>query len=512
MTELDLARQLVTYVDATTEPAAPAVDRPVEVVVLEPPADPPSRRWLIAVAAVAVLLLMGALALAGIRGEDAVEELDDETVSSTTVPARLASAIATAERYFEAWSTNDDETVRELQSPDAADPDRERNLIRWWFLTGSGGEDMIWPSAPCEVAPAGDQPDGVRVECPIRIGDPVARALGLDELTWAATVGDDGVVRRDAEPVADGRRSVVPVWQVYSDYLADYLPTQPGCDPDDREPGTVVVQAGLPLDALCAQVAVQIADAVALWVEHLDAAPELSASALRGVWENTSGFAGLVVHFRDGDTFSIGNAGRLDDAGAFTWGTYSLDGDVLRFVTSPDAGECADATWTWRVAMPIDGLLEVDVAAGPCSETAHWRWARISPSSPAGSSITPEVAPGELREPVGVVAGVWHRVGAGDVLVVSRSGEYALTDDGDLARPVDRGSVVSARPGEWVFTSDGGGACPAGTSWVWQEVRVPVGAGDRPPTAPFVADEIAAPLCGIDGAPSTWRRVSPLAR
>lgn len=528
MADLDLARQLVAYLDATTEPVTSVHSEDGGLVLAPEPDEPRAPRWLVAAAAVAVVAALGVLLALTTGGDRAVDEIDRPEPSpslpapSLPTPTSVDQADGAAERhrvaidraaqYFEALSTNDAETVLALSDPTIVDDTAETDLVRWWWATAwPTGERTVWPSGACGAADADD--GGVRVTCPVTVTDPVADAVGLDDLTWSATVGDDGLVRREPAPVDTDDGTYQAVWREYAEYLATYRGAEYAdvCDPASAA-GSPAPGGWLVLNGRCAQSVVRVSDMVALLALHGEQAPAvLAAETLVGHWVNTEGFDGLFVDFRTDGTFSIGNTGELGD-GAFASGTYEVEVATIRFTVSPTSSGCRGETWSWRGRAPVDGMLEVDtIPNGGCVEDAHWQWVRVSPASPAAVTLDtglPDVGAVD-RTPAPIVPGIWLRLGTSEVLAIAPDRSYLLTRSGDTLAPVDRGEVVEVEPGIWAFTSAGGGECAAGSTWTWADVSMPGGVLDRGSTLDVSIAATATPTCGGADTPAEWLLLSP---
>lgn len=534
MADLDLARQLVAYVDATTEPVAPPSRFTEEdVLVLSPDRRPqPRRPWIMAAAAAAVLLVGGLLLL--IAADEPAQQLEEPlpppspptpTAAPQTVPdavddvgggrsEREQVALDTAASYLAAISANDDDAVLSMSDPATVDAAVETNAVRWWWATAWPlGERVSWPSGACEVTGVATA-EGVPVTCPIEVTDPVAAEIGIAPLSWSMVVGDDGFVRLDSAPAGLDGSSYESVWSEYADYLATYRSAAYAteCDPAQVEAADSRAVAGMILNGRCAQLALRVVDVVDLWIAHRPSAPTaLDGAALTGYWTSTDGFNALFVDLRRDGTFTIGNTGRIGDADAFAFGTYDIDGDAIRFTVDPSSNECVGETWTWEVAVPFDGLMEVDVQDnGGCAAAVQWQWTRVSPISPAGRELAPADTGVTSHMAAPLTPGIWLRLGTGEVVAIDNDRTYLVTSDGDTRSPADTGTVSAAEPGTWTFTSDGSGACEAGATAVWTDVTMPHGALDLGSPIEVSLSATDTPTCGSDaGGPTEWLLLAP---
>lgn len=549
MTDLDLAEQLVAYVDATTEPvvvvtSAAADDRSSIMDISHHSASDESwdRRWLVAVAALAVLALVGAVVLVagGSESPDRLEIPADDPVAPNVIsvpgptdgapgadgdapsgpgevdPVRAAAAVAAAEEYFAAFAAGDHAVVIGASDPAAIDASAEEQLVGWWSQAAWPGRSHPgWPGAPCAAV---DEPaaDVVLVQCDTPVGDPVATALGLDALVWEVEVFDGAMVRRTAEPLANGRSVYWPVWRAYRDYIDAFRPDETtACDPATSDTPTAVVPAGLALTVECGSLTATVANRVADWVDRgRPAVVPLSEEYLHGYWLNTAGFSSLFVDFRRDGTYTVNRRGPAH-AGVASDGTYEVTADDTVVLTEA-AGEgkrCPGDLWTWTGAATDDGVMRIDAVAPTCGEDyeGDWEWTKVSPVSTAGSALPA----GELEvEPVAVgentdVNGLWLRVGTGEVLSIGLDGTYLFTDTGDSLAPLDAGTYSIGAPGVVTFTSDGTGECGVGETWTWTGVTTAVDLQrENDPRGTTMRADLA-PLCGSIGGGDDWRLLTP---
>jgi hypothetical protein len=121
--------------------------------------------------------------------------------------------------------------------------------------------------------------------------------------------------------------------------------------------------------------------------------PPPTASELAGIWYSPE--APLVAFGPDG-RFLIDNKGNLDTTPAVR-GTYEVVGDTSTF-TIGGGGACTPTdSWTWQTSLSEEGLLHVvhgKEAGGNCRvpSGSEWTLIRVSPSSPASSEASAEIA------------------------------------------------------------------------------------------------------------------------
>ncbi len=308
MGDIDLAEQLVDYLDATTEPVAfrtgrrtlddaPGVElrRSMDVRI-----ERSSRVWLAAAAAVAVIGVVGAIAIATSRSDvdddlvpsgpptpSAVDSLPGVTESSeppSTEPpldGDDAEAIAFAEAYFTSMAAGEADEVIARSDLTTLAPEKEAALTQWWSVAAWPElEHPGWPSGDCSLAPVPAVDDSVTVLCPLEVGDPVAVELGVASLVWTVSVARDGSVTRGAEPNAPDFKTYGAVWSAYRDYIDVHAPEGgTACDPAEYDSGAIWSAGGLALTGPCAEVTSALADAVAEWIGNGRPSPGTAAAA-----------------------------------------------------------------------------------------------------------------------------------------------------------------------------------------------------------------------------------------
>ena len=486
---------------------------------------------MLASATAMILLVVGALALFA-NGADtdapAADTTHPETTQRSTIE-REQDAIDIATTFFAAFGRGDVDAVVGLSDSILPNAAAESELVRWWSTSAWPTQTATgWPDGACRSRAANDT-GPVLVDCPLTVADPVAVALGADELLWSAEVSDDGSVRRRAEPLTAANGTYAPVWQAYAQHLSMYQPTQYAavCDPAASPASEAFSSSGLALTGACAAVTSAASGEVAAWIT--DGRPEPAADptttttqpaelpmtpdSLAGYWTNvggpTSGFTALLVDFRRDGTFTIGNSGALGD-GSFAGGTFAVEGDTIVF--TGHGGGCDGETLVWTATRFAGGRLDVDVTPnGGCAPDASWNWVRVSPASAAGlelregTSGAPPSAPEAARD----LVGIWLRLGTGEVLAIDARGSYLVTTAGDTLSPDDSGRIQIEAPGVVVFTSDGSGVCQADETWTWTDVATaPDLLRDGNPRGTTMRTATSE-LCGSSESPSVWRLLSP---
>ncbi len=536
MADVDLERQLVDYVDATTTPVTHPAPLRTEMIMLAPDRNEPSRRiWMSAAAAAAAIIAVGALVFAATRDGDS-EPADEPPPATSEQPApettvavgpREQAAIDAAAAYWRAWSDGDADAVLAASDTTELAVQKEAELVPWWAgAAWPDGSTDRWPSGPCRIVGTGLDGDAIPVECQVAVPDPVAVALDRHELLWTVDVNDDGTIRRRAEPMTALLSNYTPVWSAYADYLSMFRPDEyaAACDPAAFGAGEIFDQAGLALTGECAALTSAASADVAAWIaadrpeppavdepadepEVVDEA--LTTEALVGYWANVDGWTALFADFRRDGTFTIGNTGRLD-GGAFTGGTYAVENDQIVFTGI--GGGCDGERFVWRPTAFGGGALDVDVTPnGGCASLATWSWVRVSPASPASLDLQPgdrevtPAAPAEIRD----VVGIWVRLGSGDVLAIESDGTYLFTTDGDTLEPTDRGQLTVDALGELVFTSNGAGACAAGDTWRWADVTTAADLIREGNPRGTTMRTTASAMCSSANGGTVWRLLSP---
>ncbi|NND75621.1 MAG: hypothetical protein HKN44_11510 [Ilumatobacter sp.] len=278
MADIDLARQLVDYVDATTAPVLHPASTRTEMIMLAPDRNEPSRPiWALAAAATAAVVAVGALVVAVTRNDDP-QPADDPPPPATAQPApdttiavgpREQAAIDAATAYWAAWSAGDADAVIAMSDTTNLAIQKEAALVPWWAVAAwpDGGTDR-WPSGPCRIVATGLVGDAIPVECPVAVTDPVAVALDRDELLWTVDVDDTGTILRRAEPMTANLGNHTPVWSAYADYLSMFRPAEyaASCDPAAFATGEIFDQAGLALTGDCGALTSAVSADVAAWI------------------------------------------------------------------------------------------------------------------------------------------------------------------------------------------------------------------------------------------------------
>jgi hypothetical protein len=210
-----------------------------------------------------------------------------------------------------------------------------------------------------------------------------------------------------------------------------------------------------------------------------------TAERLAGIWAWDDGGMldqnRVVLRLSSDGTFVGDNSGQLDTYPAMQ-GTYEISGDTVRFMPDNDSDACvAGNNWTWRVGIQPDGrmnIVSLEDGDGNCEiglGTA-WSFTRVSPISPAASSLSPPVD-GDSRaiDSVDGLNGLWLDTDTGRVLRFSWDMSYAIDGSGRLGTDdvEDAGAFALGANGTVRFTSGSDSSdCPEGSTKVWKNVRI----------------------------------------
>jgi hypothetical protein len=240
MTDSDLARQLVAYVDATTEriadpsrgqyPAIPAAELVlITHVDTEPPVKRPTTRWAILAAAAAIVVVVGLVIANGDVDEDPAPA--DQPQPTSTVgppgseaaaddsPADLSALAAVGDQLVGALASNDAFAAVELIDEEAsvgfyAASDRQtfESLFGWFAATG-----MRFEPDNCQAFETGV------VQCFVFQSNPWSDAVEADPVMvhLSLSIENGKIVRLDAE--VDGewyQRAYIP----FGDFVAAHHP------------------------------------------------------------------------------------------------------------------------------------------------------------------------------------------------------------------------------------------------------------------------------------------------
>lgn len=226
--------------------------------------QPPRRAWLAAAALLSVIVIVGVVAAWPSQPGVQVGSRDPEGAASEVAEPQTAedalrlAAVAAVEEWIAALDAGDIDRVLAL-SGESARSDADRRMYEWLVAWADAGLPV--ETDGCEAASM--VASMVRVECDVRLSDPVAGLLGLADLvgpfdhrdglvTWQPWVGGD----------------IGELNNAWASYLRTFHPAayEAQCSPAAYEPGTVVASRGLALTADCAELAMPLAEDVADWV------------------------------------------------------------------------------------------------------------------------------------------------------------------------------------------------------------------------------------------------------
>jgi len=214
---------------------------------------PPGGRWMAAAAAFLGVLLVGGFVYALVTSGDAepAQPPDPVEVAET-------EALALARSWVTAMGEGDVDTILAMAREDQKDL-ANRRLYEFQAVFASFG--MGGDLQGCEIASS--VPGYVFVECTVVESDPVARAVGVSEVTvpFRYSVGS-----LTWQPFEDAEFSLVN--EAYAEYMSLYHPAQyeSVCSPDAYEPRAIVTDAGRALTGECAAVEAPLAEDIAQWV------------------------------------------------------------------------------------------------------------------------------------------------------------------------------------------------------------------------------------------------------
>ncbi len=224
-----------------------------------PTAPAPRRGAWAAAAAFLLVLALGGLFLAW----------PDRPVSQPAAPPSpeevlRQDAVSAVANWLAALNAGDIDRVMAL-SDLGARSEADRRVHEWQAGFATEGTPIdVQGCVAASVAGA-----TARVECNVRLGDPVAIELGVAELVAPFDYNDGLITWR---PYTGG--NVSDVNDAYSSYLrlfhtAEY---EARCSPAAYTPGTVIQDRGLALTGECAQLAAPLAADVVRWIR--DGRPE----------------------------------------------------------------------------------------------------------------------------------------------------------------------------------------------------------------------------------------------
>ncbi len=282
MTDAELGRQIASYLDATTGPVATAQTSGRELIMtLNDPKSGGNRRLTRGAAAAAlVVVAVGAIALSTRDSDEDQSATGRPTPtiaheSSESIPPpsddpeitpREQAAIDLAERYFTALYAGDVDTAVEMVPQVSLRVVAEAAWVDWWSTTADDPNvtDDVWPTGPCWAGAESTQ--GLLVTCPVRSHDPLAVAMGLDDLTWNVHITGANEVAAFIAPAADFRTYLdqAGVYAAYLDVTGTL--TNGVCDSDTYGPDEVY-DPGIAMSQACADLVVDVADDAAAWFE-----------------------------------------------------------------------------------------------------------------------------------------------------------------------------------------------------------------------------------------------------
>ena len=216
------------------------------------PAKLPHRVW-VAAAALLIVLSVGGLLVAWpgrTVSQPATEPSPEESLRQ--------EAVSAVEHWLAVLNAGDIEQVMTLSSVEARN-ESDRRVHEW--LAGFAAHGMPVEVQTCGATPAAG--GTARVECDVRLSDPVADELGVADLVAPFGYGG-GLV--GWQPYVGGDISAVN--DAYATYLRsfDAARYEAWCSPTAYAPGSVVQDRGLALTGECAQLAAPLAGAVAEWI------------------------------------------------------------------------------------------------------------------------------------------------------------------------------------------------------------------------------------------------------
>lgn len=232
---------------------------------LEPLVAPVGRRWLVAAAAFALVVIAVGLSLALVRS-DPVAPVAPTTTTLDPLVAVAADAEAAAAEFLAAIAAGDIDAVMALSTPDASSVS-DRRVHE--FLAAFAAAGMSATTGECAAEQV--TPSSALVRCAVTSGDVVAAELNEAEVVFPFRYQDGLLAWQQFEGADFGA-----VNRAYADYLRLFRPVEyeAVCSPGAYAPGSIVQSSLLALTGECGELVASVADEVATWIGDGRPAPD----------------------------------------------------------------------------------------------------------------------------------------------------------------------------------------------------------------------------------------------